>query len=275
MIKKFFNYAYILLVLAFIYIPILILVFYSFNSGKSIGAWESFSFVWYEKLGTIKDVVINTVLLALISSVIATILGTMGAIGIFYSKGRLGKAVNGASQIPVVNSEVVTACALVMLFMLIGMSNRSILGLYVGHIVLTTPFVVLSVMPKLKQMDPSLYEAALDLGATPLQALFKIIIPEILSGIFSGFMLAITLSLDDYIITATLSPLNYDTISTAVYKSIALATEEGSKKIPIFRALTTIIFLLTLFVVILMNLKVNKEDKIKKKELRNGKQSQI
>ena len=275
MIKKFFNYAYILLVLAFIYIPILILVFYSFNSGKSIGAWESFSFVWYEKLGTIKDVVINTVLLALISSVIATILGTMGAIGIFYSKGRLGKAVNGASQIPVVNSEVVTACALVMLFMLIGMSNRSIFGLYVGHIVLTTPFVVLSVMPKLKQMDPSLYEAALDLGATPLQALFKIIIPEILSGIFSGFMLAITLSLDDYIITATLSPLNYDTISTAVYKSIALATEEGSKKIPIFRALTTIIFLLTLFVVILMNLKVNKEDKIKKKELRNGKQSQI
>ena len=275
MIKKLINYGYILLVLAFIYVPILILVFYSFNSAKSIGAWESFSFVWYEKLGTIKDVVINTVLLAIISSTIATVLGTLGAIGIFYSKGKLGKAVNGASQVPVVNSEVVTACGLVMVFMLFGLSNRSVFGLYVGHVVLTTPFVVLSVMPKLKQMDPSLYEAALDLGATPAQALFKIIIPEIMSGIFSGFMLAITLSLDDYIITATLSPLNYDTISTAVYKSIALATEEGSKKIPIFRALTTIIFLLTVLVVVIMNIKQNKKENLNKKELRNGKKNHI
>ena len=261
MIKKFISRGYIFLVLAFIYIPIFILVLYSFNSGKLIGSWEAFSFKWYKMLGEIKDVVFNTVLLAVVSAVIATILGTLGAIGIYYSKGRLGKTVKGMSQIPVVNSEVVTACALVMLFMLLNVNHRSIVGLYIGHILLSAPFVVLSVTPKLKQMDSSLYEAALDLGATPWQALFKVILPEILPGIFTGFMLAITLSLDDYIITATLSPLGYDTISTAVYKAIALTTEKASEKVPIYRALTTIIFLATVTVVIIINLRANRKAK--------------
>ena len=260
--KKFLSIFYIVIVLAFVYVPILLLVFYSFNSGKAIGNFEKFDLIWYGKLGEIKDVVFNTVVLAIVSSVIATILGTLGAIGIFYSKGKLGKAVKGMSQIPVVNSEVVTACALVMLFMVLGFSHRSMFGLYVGHIILTTPFVVLSVMPKLKQMDGSLYEAALDLGATPIQALFKVIIPEILPGILSGLMLAITLSLDDYIVTATLSPLSFDTISTAVYKAIALTTDKASEQVPIYRALTTIIFLLTIIVVVLMNVSSkNKQEK--------------
>lgn len=261
MIKNFFSKGYVFLVLAFIYIPIFILVMYSFNAGKIIGVWEGFSLIWYEKLGGIKDVVINTVTLAIVSSVIATILGTIGAIGIFYNKGKVGKGVNAASQIPVVNSEVVTACALVMLMIMLGVAHRSIFGLYVGHIVLSAPFVVLSVIPKLKQMDPNLYEAALDLGATPTQALFQVVLPEILSGVFAGFMLAITLSLDDYIITATLSPLNYDTISTAVYKAIALSTEKASEQVPIYRALTTIIFLITVAAVVVMNVRSNKKKK--------------
>lgn len=258
--KKFLSFLYVIIVLAFVYVPILILVFYSFSSGKTTGNFEVFSLKWYGKLGEIKDVVLNTVVLAVVSSAIATILGTLGALGIFYSKGKFGKSVNGISQIPVVNSEVVTACALVMLFMALGFAHRSIFGVYVGHVILTTPFVVLSVMPKLKQMDGSLYEAALDLGASPTQALFKVVLPEILPGILSGFMLAITLSLDDYIITATLSPLSFDTISTAVYKSIALTTEKASEKIPIYRALTTIIFLLTVLVVVL-NTTVRKRNK--------------
>ncbi len=262
--KKVLSIGYVILVLAFIYIPIFLLIVYSFNEGKNIGVWEGFSFRWYERLDTVKGVVINTVLLAVISASIATILGTLGAIGIFYSKGKFGKYVNVGSQIPVVNSEVVTACALVMLLMLLGGSNRSILGLYVGHIILTTPFVVLSVIPKLKQMDPSLYEAALDLGDTPFQALWKVIIPQILPGVFTGFMLAITLSLDDYIITATLSPLGFDTISTAVYKSIALTTAQASKNVPVYRALTTIIFIITVLIVIVMNLKSNKRVNSKK-----------
>ena len=265
MIKKFFTRGYIFLVLAFIYIPIFILVIYSFNSGKTIGTWKDFSFIWYTKLSEISDVVINTVVLAVVSSVIATILGTLGAIGIYYSKGKLGKGVKGMSQIPVVNSEVVTACALVMLLVILGLSHRTIFGLYVGHITLSAPFVVLSVIPKLKQMDSSLYEAALDLGATPMQALFKVILPEILPGIFSGFMLAITLSLDDYIITATLSPLDFDTISTAVYKAIALTTEKASEQVPIYRALTTIIFLITVAVVVVMNVRANKRVKEKRR----------
>lgn len=259
--KKFFSRGYIFLVLAFIYIPIFILVLYSFNANKTFTGFENYdlSLVWYSKLGEIKEVVINTVVLALVSSVIATILGTLGAIGLYYSKGKLGKIVHGASQIPVVNSEVVTACALAMLLAIVGLSHRSIFGLYVGHITLSVPFVVLSVIPKLKQMDSSLYEAALDLGATPTQALFKVVLPEILPGIFSGFMLAVTLSLDDYIITATLSPLNFDTISTAVYKSIALTTEKSSEQVPIYRALTTIIFLITVAVVVIMNIRANKK----------------
>lgn len=263
--KKIFSISYIILVLAFIYVPILLLVVYSFNEGKTIGAWQGFSFKWYQRIGTVKDVVFNTMLLAVISATISTIIGTLGAIGIFYSKSKFGKYTNLSSQIPVVNSEVVTACALVMLFMLLGGTNRSLVGLYVGHIVLTIPFVVLSIMPKLKQMDSSLYEAALDLGDTPFQALWKVVLPQILPGIFSGFILAITLSLDDYIITATLSPLGYDTISTAVYKSISLTTEEASKAIPIYRALTTIIFLITLMAVIIMNISTNKFSKSKKK----------
>lgn len=262
--KKILSYGYVILVLAFIYIPIFLLIIYSFNEGKNIGVWEGFSFRWYERLDTVKGVVINTVLLAVISATIATILGTLGAIGIFYSKGKFGKYVNVGSQIPVVNSEVVTACALVMLLILLGSSNRSILGLYVGHIVLTAPFVVLSVIPKLKQMDSSLYEAALDLGDTPFQALWKVVIPQILPGVFTGFMLAITLSLDDYIITATLSPLGFDTISTAVYKSIALTTAQASKNVPVYRALTTIIFIITVVIVIVMNLKSSKKTEKRK-----------
>ncbi len=262
--KKFLSFCYIILILAFVYVPILLLVFYSFNQGKTIGNFEGFSLIWYRKLGDIKDVVVNTVVLALVSAIVATVLGTLGAIGIFYNKGKLGKTVNGMSQIPVVNSEVVTACALIMLFMALGFSHRSMFGLYVGHIILCTPFVVLSVIPKLKQMDGSLYEAALDLGATPFQALFKVVLPEILPGIISGFMLAITLSLDDYIITATLSPLDFDTISTAVYKSIALTTDKASERIPVYRALTTIIFLLTVLVVVFMNISSNKKNQEKR-----------
>lgn len=265
MIKKLFSRGYIFLILAFIYIPIFILILYSFSSDKNIGVWGVFSFKWYAKLGEVSDVIINTVVLAVVSSIIATILGTLGAIGLYYSKGKRKKLLSGISQIPVVNSEIVTACALVMAFILIGVSNRSYFGLYVGHVVLSAPFVLLSVMPKLKQMDNSLYEAALDLGATPTQALFKVILPEILPGIFTGFMLAVTLSLDDYIVTATLSPLDFDTISTAVYKAIALTTATASEKVPIYRALTTIIFIITILVVLLINIKSKKKKQEAKK----------
>ena len=128
----------------------------------------------------------------------------------------------------------------------------------VGHLVITTPFVVLSVIPKLKQMDGSLYEAALDLGATPSQALFKVIIPEVLPGVFSGFMLAITLSLDDYIISAYTKPAGFDTISTYVYG--AMAKSNANSSLPALRALSAIIFIFIIVVVVVKNLSTKKKE---------------
>lgn len=270
--KKFINVAYIALILLFIYAPIFTLVLYSFVDTPVVNIHEAFrigfSFELYKKLindAALMKIVWDTLLLAIIVAVLATLIGTLGAIGIFYSKGKLGKSVAAASRIPVINAEIVTAVALVLLFALVLTESRSYFSLLIGHLVITTPFVVLSVIPKLKQMDGSLYEAALDLGATPTQALFKVVIPEILPGVFSGFMLAVTLSLDDYIITATLSPLNYDTISTAVYKAIALTTEKSSEQVPIYRALTTIIFLITIAVVVFMNIRASKKKTEKRK----------
>ena len=248
--KKFFSRGYIFLVLAFIYIPIFILILYSFNANKTFTGFGDYdlSLVWYSKLAEIKEVVINTIVLAVVSAIIATILGTLGAIGLYYSKGKLGKAVHGASQIPVVNSEVVTACALAMLLAIVGLSHRSIFGLYVGHVTLAAPFVVLSVIPKLKQMDPNVYEAALDLGAKPSIALRKVILPEIIPGVLSGFILAVTLSLDDYIITAFTRDNSFQTLSTYIY---GVTAKRGSLPASL-RALTTLIVVAMLIVLLII-----------------------
>ena len=213
----------------------------------------------------------NTVIIAVISAVCSTILGTLGAVGGHYLK-RKGRAVlENINQIPVVNAEIVMALSLVVMFVFIGnmifagQNLFSFWTLLAGHIVISAPFVYLNVKPKLLQMDPSLYEAALDLGCAPRQALYKVVLPEILPGIFSGFMLAITLSLDDFIVTAftrgsgLLSGANnIETISTLVQAKI--------KKGPIppeMRALTTIIFLIVLLVVIGITIYRNKGSRYK------------
>ena len=134
---------------------------------------------------------------AVVSSICSTVLGTVGAIGIFYSGRRYKQVINGLNQIPVLNAEIVTAISLTILFVAVGVKFNFV-TLLIGHMVLTIPFVVLSVLPKLQQLDPNIYEAALDLGATPKKALWGVILPEIMPGVFSGFLLCITLSLDDY-----------------------------------------------------------------------------
>ena len=145
--------------------------------------------------------IVGTVLLAAGSALIATILGTLGAIGAFYSKKWASASINALNEVPVVNADVVTGFSIcILLIVAFGMSKDSYVPLVIGHVVLSAPFVYLSVVPKLKQMDSSLYEAALDLGATPFQGLTKVVIPQILPGIISGFALAVTLSLDDYFI---------------------------------------------------------------------------
>ena len=263
--KKLLQVFYVFLMLAFIYAPILTLVLYSFvdtpivdiKSALEIG----FSLNLYKKLfndAALMKIVWDTLALALIVAVLSTLLGTAGAIGIYYSKGKLGKSVSAASRIPVINAEIVTAVALVLLFSLIFSESRSYFALVVGHLVITTPFVVLSVIPKLKQMDSNLYEAALDLGASPFIALFKVVLPEIIPGVLSGFMLAITLSLDDYIISAYTRPAGFETISTYVYG--AMAKSNANSSLPALRALSAIIFIVIILVVVIKNFYSSKKE---------------
>ena len=263
--KKFLQISYVALILLFIYAPIATLVLYSFVDSPIVNISDAFkigfSFNLYEKLfndGDLMKIVYDTLFLALIVAILATILGTSGAIGIFYSKGKLGKGIAAANRIPVINAEIVTAVALVLLFTLLFDESRSYFALVVGHLIITTPFVVLSVMPKLKQMDPNLYEAALDLGATPTKALLTVVVPEILSGILSGFMLSITLSLDDYIISAYTKPAGFDTISTYVYG--AMAKSNANSSLPALRALSAIIFIVIILVVIIKNVSTRKKE---------------
>ncbi len=258
--KKFFQIFYIALILLFIYAPIFTLVLYSFVDTPIVNVEavlkNSFSLELYKKLfndAALMKIVWDTLLLALIAAILATVLGTLGAIGIYYSKGKFGKGVSAASRIPVINAEIVTAVALVLLFAFIFTESRSYFSLIIGHLVITTPFVVLSVIPKLKQMDANLYEAALDLGASPLGALIKVVIPEILPGILSGFMLSITLSLDDYIISAYTKPAGFDTISTYVYG--AMAKSNANSSLPALRALSAIIFVVIILVVVINNIR--------------------
>jgi spermidine/putrescine transport system permease protein len=194
----------------------------------------------------------STLLLAVGSSVIATILGTLGAIGVFYSKTPAKIIVGSLNQVPVVNADVVTGFSICILMIgVLGVDKSTYIPLVVGHVVLLAPFVYLSVIPKLKQMDNSLYEAAMDLGASPFVALIKVVIPQIMSGIASGFVLAFTLSLDDYFITTYTKPATFDTISTYVVN--ATKGSQTDIKTALW-ALSTIIFVIVIFVVLCMNM---------------------
>ncbi|MGN0164684.1 MAG: ABC transporter permease [Lachnospiraceae bacterium] len=259
--KKTLSIAWCALVLIFMYLPILILAVYSFTDSTMIGSIRGFSVDNYVTLFTtpdLRDMIFGTVLLAVISAIIATILGTCGAIGAFYSKKLTGNIIGSCNQIPVVNADVVTGFSVCVLFIVVlGVDKNTFIPLIIGHSVLTAPFVYLSIIPKLKQMDNNLYEAALDLGASPTKALFKVVIPQIIPGIFSGFMLAITLSLDDYFVTTYTKPATFDTISTYVVN----ATKGSQTEIKTaLWALSTIIFVLVLVIVLAMNIIGNKTE---------------
>ena len=255
-----FGFAFIILVHLFLYVPILVLAFYSFTNASQIGTFQSFSFDNYIRLFTteeLRNMILGTVILALASSVLATILGTLGAVGSFYSRSLVDRAYASVNQIPVINADVVTGFSLcILLVVVLGISKDTYLPLLFGHVTLSAPFVYLSVIPKLKQMDSSLYEAALDLGATPFKALVRVVFPQIFSGIVSGFMLAITLSLDDYFIATYTKPAMFDTISTYVVN----ATKGSHTEIKTaLWALSTVIFLIVIVVVAVININANKD----------------
>ena len=254
MMKKILSTLILGFALLFMYVPILLLAIYSFTDSTTIGAIRSFSLDNYVTLFTteeLREMIGGTLALALISALIATVLGTIGAIGTFYSKKTIKAVVNSANQVPIINADVVTGFSIcVLMIIVLGMEKDTFIPLLVGHVTLSAPFVYLSVLPRLKQMDSQLYEAALDLGCTPGKALIKVVIPQIVPGILSGFMTAITLSLDDYFIATYTKPATFDTISTYVVNATRGSQTEIKTAL---WALSTIIFLVVVLVVFGMN----------------------
>lgn len=252
--RKLGQHFFIMLVLAFLYLPILILTFYSFTDSTMIGSVRGFSINNYVTLFTEPELIsmmLGTIVLALTVAVLSVLLGTTGAIGAFYSKKRARVALELANEIPIVNADVVTGFSVcILMIVLFNMNKDTYIPLVIAQTALCVPFVYLSVTPRLKAMDSSLYEAALDLGCTPSQALVKVVIPQIVPGILSGFMTAITLSLDDYFIATYTKPATFNTISTYVVN----ATRGSQTKIKTaLWALSAVLFVIVVISVVIMN----------------------
>lgn len=272
MVKKILAKAYVFLILFLLYLPILFLIVFSFTDSDVTGVFNNFTFTLYIDVfrnTKIMRAVFNTLLIASVSALVATVFGTLGAIGVFYMKKRPRQLIEGVNEIPVVNAEIVIAISLAILFKVtanamislgLNVESPNFITLLIGHVVLSISFVYLNVKPKLMQMDPNDYEAALDLGAKPLYAVYKVVFPAIVPGIISGFMLAFTISLDDFIVTSFLRNQSFDTLSTFVQGVIVKSAIPAE-----LRALTTYIFLITLGVVLISGMK--HESKSTKKAL--------
>ncbi len=266
--KRILKWSFIVLVLLFIYFPIIFLTVNSFNASDMIQTgWTGFSFDHYAYFFDANNeplqVVLQTMVLALVVAFFSTVLGTVGAIGIFYSKKRASGALSAINRIPVINAEVVTAISFALFVSFFAIDKSTYIPLVLGQMILCTPFVLLSIMPKLRQMDNNLYEAALDLGASPTKALFSVIIPQILPGIIAGFLLAITLSLDDYVITAYTKPDSFKTISTHIY-GLDKNNIVGPKIKAAYWAFTAIIFFIIVIAVTVANVVSYKKARSKK-----------
>ena len=262
--KRFFAQTYLWFLLALLYAPIIIIAIFSFTESKVLGNWTGFSTELYTSLfsgennGGLLMAIQNTLTIALIAATASTILGSVAAIGIFNIRGRKKQAINFLNDIPILNPDIITGVSLFLLFVSLGIS-QGYTTVVLAHIAFCTPYVVLSVMPRLQQMNPNIYEAALDLGATPFQALRKIIIPEIRPGMISGFILAFTLSIDDFAVTLfTQGTEGLQTLSTFIY---ADARKGGLT--PELRPLSTIIFVVVLLLLIIINIRAQRSAKRK------------
>ena len=249
LLKRFVQDFYLVLILVFLYAPIATMAVLSFNSSKSRTQWGGFTTRWYTELfssSTIMTALYNTLLIAFLSSIIAVIIGTAAAIAINNMKRVPRTIVMGITNIPMLNADIVTGISLMLAFIAFGIS-LGFKTILIAHITFNIPYVILSVMPKLKQTDKSTYEAAMDLGATPVYAFFKVVFPDILPGVLSGFLLAFTLSLDDFIITHFTRGAGINTLSTLIYSEV----RRGIK--PSMYALSTIIFLTVLILLLITN----------------------
>lgn len=249
LLKRFVQDFYLVLILVFLYAPIATMAVLSFNSSKSRTQWGGVTTRWYTELfssSTIMTALYNTLLIAFLSSIIAVIIGTAAAIAINNMKRVPRTIVMGITNIPMLNADIVTGISLMLAFIAFGIS-LGFKTILIAHITFNIPYVILSVMPKLKQTDKSTYEAAMDLGATPVYAFFKVVFPDILPGVLSGFLLAFTMSLDDFIITHFTRGAGINTLSTLIYSEV----RRGIK--PSMYALSTIIFLTVLILLLITN----------------------
>ena len=256
--KKFFKGlkgSYLALILLFLYSPIAIMIAFSFNAGKSRAKWEGFSFKWYAELfgnEAIMDALRVTLTVAVIATVVSVILGTLGAIGIHACRKGWATALINLSYLPMTMPDIVTGVSLMMMFVFIKL-DRGMFTMILAHITFDTPYVLFSVLPKLKQMDPNTYEAALDLGCRPMKAITKVIIPEISPGIVTGGLLALTMSLDDFVISYFTTD-KAQNLSTLIYS----AAKRGVK--PDMYALSTIMFITVLALLIVINKRTTLEN---------------
>lgn len=268
---------YSVLILVFLYAPIFVLIAFSFNASKSRAHFTEFTFKWYKELfhnELIMTSLWNTIKIAVLAALISTLLGTCAAIGMNAMKKRSRSVMMNLTYMPVINPEIVSGISMMLLFVffcnvvnrLFGKDGTPVLELgawsvLVAHVTFCVPYVVLNVLPKLRQMDQNMYEAALDLGCNPLKAFLKVVIPEITPGIMSGMLMAFTISLDDFIITYFTNGSTFQTLPVTIYSMTR-------KKVnPQINALSTILFLVVLLLLVLMNVK---QAKSRKRDSRQG-----
>ena len=258
--KKLSHKIYFGLIMAFLYLPLIYLILYSFNDGKT-SVWKGFTLKWYVALfhdSQIMGSLYNSLLVALLASLFATVLGTLAAIGIFNFKGGFKKVIQNVSNIPIINPEIVTGVSLMLLFTLAGTALGFEMGfvtVLLAHIGFCTPYVILNVTPRLRRMDISIYEAALDLGCSPVKAFFKVVLPEIMPGIFSGMLISFTYSLDDFVITYFTRGSQFQTLPIQIY------TMTHQRINPKANALSALLFVAILVILVLINIKGSKEEK--------------
>ncbi|NLY82194.1 MAG: ABC transporter permease [Clostridiales bacterium] len=247
--KKYLKFIYIGIVVLFLYLPIIALVVLSFNESKSMSVFSGFSLKWYEEMFSnrmIMQAVINTFTIAITASVTATIIGTFAAVGIDGMKTKQQNLILGFNNIPLLNADIVTGIALLLTFLMFGISlNWG--TVYLAHVTFCIPYVILSVRPRVNKSVNTLYEAALDLGASRFYAFVKIVLPELRPGILAGLLLSFTMSVDDFVITHFTRGAGINTISTLIYSQVKVGIR------PSLFALSTIIFALVLVMLLLVN----------------------
>lgn len=245
---KILKKLFVALLFLFLYAPIIMLIIFSFNESTSFTKWSGFSLKWYSELfrnRTVMPALMNTLSIAALSAIIATVVGTVSAFGIHHLGKKLKSFVLNVNYLPVLNPDIVTGVSLLLLFVFFNI-NLGYNTLLLSHIIFNIPYVILSVLPKLKQLNPNLFEASLDLGASPVKSFFKVILPEIMPGVISGFLMAVTLSIDDFVIS-------YFTAGSTNTLSIIIYTMRGQRQRPILNALSSLMFISVLVLLVLVN----------------------